>query len=58
MGNRIIYPTLKAYTKAKIKMLQRDFYMNLSDQEKEHMYALKTETAVDRYVHDLFFTKM
>lgn len=58
MSNGIVYRTIKQYVKAKLKMLRRDFFMNITEEEEAHMYSLKTETAVDRYVRDLFFTKM
>ena len=58
MSKGVIYPTLKSYVKAKIKMLKREFCMHITEEEEAHMYSLTTETAVDRYVRDLFFTKM
>lgn len=48
---------LKKYIKTKIKFLKQ-FGIYPNEKEKEHMYSLKTEVAVDNYVHDLFMVKL
>ena len=44
---------IKTYRKMKIKMLQEDFYINLTDEEKKRLNALKTEIAIDQYCRTL-----
>ena len=50
--------TIEKYIKAKIKFLEKQFCMRLSETEIDHFYELKTETEVDNYAHDLFMTKL
>ena len=50
--------SIKSYIKEKIKMLRKEFYMNLTESELAHFYELKTEIAVDNYVQDLFVKKL
>lgn len=45
--------SLPAYKKWKLKMLEKDFCIKVSPEEKEHINSLKTEMAVDRYAHKL-----
>lgn len=40
---------IKAYRKAKMKMLEREFMIALKPVEKEHFETLQTEIAIDRY---------
>ena len=49
---------LKRYIKEKLKMLQEEFLIQLTETEIEHMQNLKTELAVDQYAHTLFFNKL
>ena len=41
--------TLEGYCKARIKMLERDFRIYLTDEEKAHMNELKTEIEIDNF---------
>jgi hypothetical protein len=50
--------SIKTYIKGKIRMLTKDFYMRLTDEEVTHMKSLKREIDVDNYVHDLFQKKL
>ena len=50
--------SLPQFKKQKIKMLQRDFCMRLTDEEISHIQNGKTEAEVDSYVHNLFLTKL
>lgn len=45
--------SLPQYKANKIKILQRDFCMHLTDKEIEHLNALLSETEVDRYIREL-----
>jgi hypothetical protein len=49
---------IKKYIKAKIKFLESEFNMKLIEEEISHLYELKTEIAVDNYIHDLFMIKL
>lgn len=42
--------SLSQYKKRKIKMLENDFYVILTAEEKEHINQLTSETEIDRYV--------
>lgn len=44
--------TLKGYRKARIKMLEEDFHIYLTGEEKAHMDELKTEVAIDNFYRD------
>lgn len=44
---------LKDYIAAKLKMLHRDFKLDLDLEEILHMQSLKSEIAVDNYARDL-----
>lgn len=48
----------KKYIEEKIDMLINEFYMKLTDDEIDHFYSLKTESAVDRYAHKLLMDKL
>lgn len=41
--------SLKEYRKMKIKMLKKDFCINLTDEEIAHANTLKTEAALDQF---------
>lgn len=41
--------SLKEYRKAKIKMLKRDFLIELEDEEVAHAETLTTETQLDQW---------
>lgn len=44
---------IKTYRKLKIKMLHDDFYINLAEEEKQHINTLKTEIAIDQFCRTL-----
>ena len=50
--------TLKTYIKRKIRMLERDFWITLSQAEKDHFWSLASETAVDNYAKDILSAKL
>ena len=41
--------SLKEYRKMKIKMLKRDFCINLTDEELSHAETLTTEVQIDQF---------
>ena len=45
--------TLKQYKEQKIKMLQDDFWIPLTEEQIEHMHSLPSEMRVDAYARDL-----
>ena len=49
---------IKKYIQDKLKILQRDFQLNLSDEEVAHMKSLKTESDVNAYAYDLLREKL
>lgn len=40
---------INSYRKAKLKILSRDFYINLTADELAHVNTLTTETAIDQF---------
>ena len=49
---------IKAYIKEKIRMLTKDFYLKLTEEEISHLKSLKREIDVDHYAHDLITNKL
>ena len=45
--------SIKTYIKEKLRMLQNDFYINLTEEEIAHMKSLKREIDVDHYAYDI-----
>ena len=45
--------SLKAYKKNKIKMLEREFMIPLTQAQKDHINSLENEYAVDRHSRSL-----
>lgn len=45
--------TLNQYIKQKIKMLQRDFKVYLTDEQMDHIKSLTSEIQVDNYARTL-----
>lgn len=45
--------TLKQYINQKIRILQRDFKVYLTDEQMDHMKSLTSEIQVDNYAHTL-----
>lgn len=41
--------SLKQYRKYKLKILKRDFMVELTEEEKAHAETLKTEAAIDQF---------
>ena len=41
------------YIKAKLKMLQKEMYIQPTEDEIAHLHELKTETAIDNAVHSI-----
>lgn len=40
---------ISKYRAAKIKLLQKDFRVNVTEEERAHIETLESEIAVDRY---------
>ena len=49
--------TLAGYKKGKIKILQRDFMIKLTDEEKTHINSLPTEYAVDTACRKIIYDR-
>lgn len=49
---------LKQYIKERENMLVKDFKINLSWNEKEHLHSLTTEISVDNFVRDVILRKL
>lgn len=45
--------SVKTYRKQKIKMLEKDFMLKLSSEEKAHINELETIAAIDRYARTI-----
>ena len=45
-----VFKTPKQYAEEKIKILEKDFYINPTDAEKLHLKTLKTQIAIDNAV--------
>lgn len=43
------HTNIKSYRKAKLKILSRDFCIQLTEDELEHVNNLKTEVAIDQF---------
>lgn len=50
--------SIKTYIKHKIRMLQRDFRLHLTEEEINHLQSLKREIDVDHYAHDIIMNKL
>lgn len=58
VGNISCIPMeLKAYRAAKIKMMEMEFMIPLTKEEKEHMMTLQTEAAIDRYARTIILSR-
>lgn len=49
--------SIKTYRKAKIKMLEKDFKIPLTADEKAHFNTLETEAAIDRYARTILHSR-
>lgn len=47
-----------SYRKFKMKILKRDFHVQLTQQQKDHFESLKTDGDIERYFNQLINTKM
>ncbi len=45
--------TIPQYRKAKLKLLEKEFMVHLTQEEKNHLNTLETEPAIDRYFRTL-----
>lgn len=45
-----VFRTPKKYVEAKVRILKRDFCIRPTEEEIEHLYTLKTQTAIDNAV--------
>lgn len=50
--------SIKMYINLKLKMLEEDFYLRLTDIERDHMCSLTSEQEVDAYAHKLILEKL
>lgn len=50
--------TLPEYITQKISMLEDEFYLKLDHTDIAHMRSLKTETDVDRFVHQILVDRL
>lgn len=49
--------SIKTYRKMKIKMLEKEFCIPLTSDEKKHFEALETEAAIDRYARTILLNR-
>ena len=49
-GHSPQWKTPEKYVEAKVKILQRDFYIKPTKEELEHLHTLKTQIAIDNAV--------
>ena len=47
--------SLESYKKAKIRMLKKEFCIQLTEEQEEHINSLQSEIAIDNYVRGLFW---
>lgn len=47
--------TLDQFREAKMEMLERDMYINLTDKQKAHFNKLTTEIQIDNYARKIIF---
>ena len=50
--------SLKMYINLKLKMLEEDFYLRLTDSERQHMLNLTSQPEVDAFAHRLILEKL
>ena len=50
--------SIKSYIKEKIRMLKKDFFIKLTDEEINHLKSMTRDIDVDHYVHDLIMKKL
>lgn len=49
-GHSPIFTTPEKYAKAKLKILRRDFYIEPTEAELEHLKTLKTQISIDNAI--------
>lgn len=54
-SNFIEFTTPEKYIEKKLKILLRDFKIRPSYKEVDHLYSLKTQTAIDNAFHKIIF---
>ena len=52
-----MHTTLEEYIDYKINILEDDFYLRLTSEQKAHMRSLKSEIAVDNYAITLIYNR-
>lgn len=50
--------SLKTYRRIKIRMLEEEFYIRLTDSEIDHMNSLTSELEIDAFAHKLILEKL
>ena len=56
-GHYIVAKDINDYIKKKIKMLEHDFRIHLTEKEIEHLNELKTEISVDNYALSIIMSR-
>lgn len=57
VGDITVKMSFNDYKKNKIKMLEREFMMPLTDEEREHMNSLVNAAEVDRYARTIILKR-
>lgn len=47
--------SLESYKRHKIRMLKRQFYVRITDEQEEYLNSLQSEIAVDNYARSLMY---
>lgn len=47
--------SLGSYKKAKIRILKKEFRIQLTEEQEEHINSLKSEIAIDNYARSLLW---
>ena len=47
--------SLDSYKRHKIRMLKRQFYVRMTDEQEEYLNSLQSEIAVDNYARSLMY---
>ena len=50
--------TLAQYIKEKIRMLQKDFFIKLTEEEIQKFKSMTREIDIDHYAHDLIANRL
>lgn len=49
--------SVATYRKLKIKMFERDFYISLTEKEKQDLEAIESKFAIDRYCRKILHNR-